>query len=40
MTFTVNQDGIIRETDLGAGTAATAAAMTTYNPDASWRQVR
>jgi hypothetical protein len=40
MTFTVNQDGIVHETDLGAKTDATAAAITTYNPDASWRQVR
>jgi hypothetical protein len=40
MTFVVNQDGRVYETDLGAKTAATAAAMTAYNPDAAWRQVR
>ena len=40
MTFVVNQDGIVHETDLGAETDATAAAMTAYNPDASWRLVR
>ena len=40
MTFAVNQDGVVHETDLGAETDATAAAMTTYNPDASWRQVQ
>jgi hypothetical protein len=40
MTFTVNQDGTVHETDLGTKTDATAAAITTYNPDASWRQVR
>jgi hypothetical protein len=40
MTFAVNQDGAVHETDLGAETNTTAAAITTYNPDASWRQVR
>ena len=40
MTFVVNQDGMVHEKDLGAKTDATAAAMTTYNPDASWRRVR
>ena len=40
MTFAVNQDGLIHETDLGAATEATAVAMTRYNPEASWRQVR
>ena len=36
MTFVVNQDGIVREKDLGAGSDAAARAMTLYNPDASW----
>jgi hypothetical protein len=40
MTFAVNQDGAVHETDLGAKTDTAAAALTTYNPDASWRQVR
>ena len=40
MTFAVNQDGTVHETDLGAKTDATVAAMTAYNPDASWRSVR
>jgi hypothetical protein len=39
MTFIVNQDGIVYEKDLGTQTA-TAAAMTRYNPDASWRLVQ
>src|SRR5262249_47748342 len=39
MTFIVNQDGIVYEKDLGTQTA-TPAAMTRYNPDASWRQVQ
>jgi DUF2950 family protein len=40
MTFIVNQDGIVYEKDLGTQTATAAAAMTRYNPDASWRQVQ
>jgi hypothetical protein len=37
MTFLVNQDGIVREKDLGPKTDAVARAMTAHNPDASWR---
>lgn len=40
MTFIVNQDGTIREKDLGPGTAAAVGKMRGYNPDASWRQVQ
>jgi DUF2950 family protein len=40
MTFVVNQDGIVREKDLGTGTAAAARSMTLYNPDASWTAVQ
>ena len=40
MTFIVNQDGIVRERDLGPQTDATARKMTLYNPDASWRPVK
>ena len=40
MTFVVNQDGVIRERDLGAGTEAVARKTTSYNPDASWRTVQ
>jgi len=40
MTFVTNQDGMIRQKDLGSGTAAAARAMTVYNPDASWSLVR
>lgn len=36
MTFIVNQDGVVREKDLGTGTDATARAMTAYDPDGSW----
>jgi hypothetical protein len=40
MTFMVNQDGIIQEKDLGPETDAVARKMTTYNPDATWRQAQ
>jgi hypothetical protein len=40
MTFIVNQDGVVRERDLGAQTDAIARRMSVYNPDASWRPVR
>jgi Protein of unknown function (DUF2950) len=36
MTFVVNQDGTVREKDLGPDTDRTARAMTAYAPDASW----
>ena len=39
MTFIVNQDGIVYEKDLGTDTAATAAKLTEYNPDDSWKRV-
>jgi hypothetical protein len=37
MTFIVNQDGVVRQKDLGPDTAKLAAAMTEYNPDNSWK---
>jgi hypothetical protein len=40
MTFLVNQDGVIREKDLGAATDSLARKTTTFNPDASWATVR
>jgi hypothetical protein len=39
MTFLVNQDGTVREKDLGADTEAAVKAMTTYNPE-GWEAVR
>jgi hypothetical protein len=36
MTFLVNQDGIVREKDLGAGTDAAARKMAAHKADASW----
>ena len=38
MTFLVNQDGIVREKDLGTGTDASARRMTVHHPDSSWRR--
>jgi hypothetical protein len=40
MTFIVNQDGIVREKDLGSGTDTAARAMSAYSPGASWREVQ
>jgi hypothetical protein len=39
MTFLVNQDGHLREKDLGPETDAAARAMSLYNPDESWAAV-
>src|SRR4029077_9370479 len=40
MTFIVNQDGIVRQRDLGPQTDAMARKMTAYNPDASWQPLQ
>jgi Protein of unknown function (DUF2950) len=37
MTFIVNQDGIIYQKDLGRNTAREASAITSYDPDKSWK---
>jgi hypothetical protein len=39
MTFLINQDGVVREKDLGPNTEAAVAGMAGHNPDASWRAV-
>ncbi len=39
MTFIVNQDGVVYQKNLGAGTDAAARAIVAYNPDASWDKV-
>jgi len=36
MTFIVNQDGVVYQKNLGPDTAALAARMTLFDPDASW----
>jgi hypothetical protein len=40
MTFIVNQNGIVREKNLGLHTAAIARAIRQYDPDPSWRIAR
>ncbi len=39
MTFLVNQDGVIYESDLGDDTLKVAGAISEYNPDRTWRKV-
>jgi DUF2950 family protein len=39
MTFMINQDDVVVQKDLGPDTKKIAAAMTEYNPDATWDQV-
>jgi len=36
MTFVVDQDGIVRQKDLGPDTARAAASMAVHNPDTTW----
>ncbi|HEY7088543.1 MAG TPA: DUF2950 domain-containing protein [Tepidisphaeraceae bacterium] len=38
MTFIVNQDGVVYQKDLGEQTEAIASAMTTFDPDPSWKK--
>jgi len=40
MTFIINQDGLLLQKDLGKDTAATASAMTEYDPDNGWDPVQ
>jgi hypothetical protein len=40
MTFIVNQDGVVRQKDLGPGSDAMARKMSAYGPDQSWRKVQ
>jgi hypothetical protein len=39
MTFVVNQDGVVRQKDLGPKTDATVAGIASYKPDKSWPPV-
>jgi hypothetical protein len=39
MTFMVSHDGVVFEKDLGADTAARAAAITRFDPDSTWIKV-
>ena len=38
MTFIVDQDGIVREKDLGRRTAEIAKTLTRFDRDATWRR--
>jgi hypothetical protein len=40
MTFLINQDGLLLQKDLGKTTTEAAAAITEFNPDASWSRVQ
>jgi hypothetical protein len=40
MSFIVKQDGVVYEKDLGAKTTETAAAMTQFKVDTSWKKVQ
>ena len=40
MTFVVNQDGVVKEKDLGTQTDTVARSMRTYSADASWKAVK
>lgn len=40
MTFVVNQDGAVYQSDLGDDTAKTASALNAFNPDAAWAEVK
>jgi hypothetical protein len=39
-TFIVSHDGLVFQKDLGADTGRVAAAMTSFDPDSSWAEVR
>ncbi len=39
MTFIVNHDGTVYEKDLGKKTEAVAQAMTSFDPDETWRKI-
>ena len=38
MTFIVNQDGVVYQKDLGAGTGAAVQKIAVFNPDKSWKR--
>jgi len=40
MTFSMNQDGVLLQKDLGKATTETATAMTEFAPDTSWSIVQ
>lgn len=40
MTFMINSHGVVRQRDLGEGTAEAVASIKAYDPDKSWKVVR
>jgi DUF2950 family protein len=40
MTFTINQDGVLLQKDLGKTTTEVATAMTEFDPDTGWSEVQ
>jgi hypothetical protein len=40
MTFIVNHEDKVFQKNLGKNTAAAASAMTAYNPDSTWSEVK
>ena len=39
MTFLVNHEGVVYQKNLGKNTAKTAKAMTSFDPDTTWKKV-
>ena len=39
MTFIVNHDGVVYQKNLGRETAKAATAITSFDPDATWKKV-
>jgi len=39
MTFVVNYEGAVYEKDLGKNTVKTTKAMTSFDPDQTWKKV-
>ena len=39
MTFVVNHEGVVCEKDLGKNTAKTSKAMSSFDPDKTWKEV-
>ncbi|MGE5358083.1 MAG: DUF2950 family protein, partial [Bacteroidales bacterium] len=40
MTFMVNQDGVVFQSDLGTDTLTVAAGLNAYGPDRGWTEVK
>ena len=40
MSFMISHEGVVFERDLGADSAKAAAAITTFDPDSSWEEVK